>query len=76
MTAPTARQLSAGPGCAGADPELFFPLPGQSGNPAKAICGTCPVRARCLELALDRDERFGIWGGVDLATEHRTARSA
>ncbi len=31
---------------------------------AKAICASCVVRDRCLEQALGRDERFGIWGGL------------
>lgn len=32
---------------------------------AKAICRVCPVRVRCLEGALARGERWGIWGGLD-----------
>ena len=73
MTAPAARPLPAGPACAGADPDLFFPLPWQSADPAKAICGRCPVRAGCLARARARGERYGIWGGVDLGAEARTA---
>ena len=30
----------------------------------KAICGRCPVREACLAYALDRGERWGIWGGL------------
>lgn len=33
---------------------------------AKATCGRCPVRAQCLAYALANDERYGIWGGVDM----------
>lgn len=33
---------------------------------AKATCGRCPVRAECLAHALANDERYGIWGGVDM----------
>ncbi|WP_106538505.1 WhiB family transcriptional regulator [Haloactinopolyspora alba] len=40
---------------------------------AKAICATCPVRARCLDEALARDEQFGVWGGKD-ARERRELR--
>jgi len=31
------------------------------------ICLRCEVRAECLEKALARDERFGIWGGNEFS---------
>ena len=31
---------------------------------ALAICVTCPVRDRCLDFALEHNEREGIWGGL------------
>ena len=65
-----------GPACWGADPDLFFPLPGESADPAKAICAACAVRADCLTLARARGEQFGIWGGVDLGAAAGTARPA
>jgi WhiB family redox-sensing transcriptional regulator len=53
------------------DPDLFFPVsrPGsrryaQEAKPAKLICGGCPVRAECLEYALEAGEE-GVWGGTD-----------
>jgi Transcription factor WhiB len=72
-TVSAARVLPGGPACRGADPDLFFPLPGESAEPAKAICAVCPVRAVCLALARGRGERYGIWGGVDLGAAARTA---
>lgn len=30
---------------------------------AKVICKTCPVASDCLTYAINKDERFGIWGG-------------
>lgn len=30
---------------------------------AKALCRTCPARAVCLAGALQRRERWGVWGG-------------
>lgn len=30
---------------------------------ARVICDTCPVRAQCLNYALEHGERFGMWGG-------------
>jgi WhiB family redox-sensing transcriptional regulator len=50
--------------CAQTDPEAFFPEKGGSTRDAKKICASCEVRARCLEYALQNDERFGIWGGL------------
>lgn len=50
--------------CAQTDPEAFFPEKGGSTRDAKKICGSCEVRSRCLEYALQNDERFGIWGGL------------
>jgi len=54
--------------CRHADPELFFPE-GTAGPAlqaiaaAKQICFGCPVRARCLDWALDHPAASGIWGG-------------
>jgi hypothetical protein len=73
VTAPATRPLPDAPACAGADPDLFFPLPWQSVDPAMAICSGCPVQAVCLVRARARGERYGIWGGVDLGAEARTA---
>ena len=50
--------------CAQTDPEAFFPEKGGSTRDAKKICTSCEVRTRCLEYALENDERFGIWGGL------------
>jgi WhiB family redox-sensing transcriptional regulator len=51
--------------CREIDPELFFPERG--GVPesrwAKHVCGRCEVQALCLEYALAREEKFGVWGG-------------
>jgi len=50
--------------CAETDPEMFFPDKGESVRPAKRVCAGCEVRAECLQDALDRGERFGVWGGL------------
>lgn len=50
--------------CAQTDPESFFPEKGGSVRDAKKMCSSCEVRQDCLEAALERDERFGIWGGM------------
>ena len=41
----------------------FFPERGSSTVIAKKICSECKVRKLCLEYAVERKERFGIWGG-------------
>jgi WhiB family transcriptional regulator, redox-sensing transcriptional regulator len=31
---------------------------------AKALCAGCPVAAECLDHAMSRSDKFGIWGGM------------
>lgn len=54
--------------CKDMDPELFFPAQGHSPDEAKAACNSkCPVRERCLELALSvppDDDKHGVFGGT------------
>lgn len=51
--------------CAQTDPEIFFPEKGGSTREARRICNTiCEVKEECLEGALERKEKFGIWGGL------------
>lgn len=49
--------------CHQADPELFFSETDQGIAEAKALCGSCPVRNKCLDGALSRQEPCGVWGG-------------
>lgn len=62
--------------CAQTDPEVFFPEKGGSTRDAKKVCGSCSVRAKCLEYALSRDERFGIWGGLSERERRRLRKRA
>lgn len=55
------------------NPEIFFPLRGEAGVEAKRICARCPVKAECLQFALETDERWGVWGGTS-AFERRWLR--
>jgi WhiB family transcriptional regulator, redox-sensing transcriptional regulator len=55
--------------CRDADPELFFPVsdlgPGaRQVAEAKTVCGRCPVRARCLDYAIDNALDHGVFGGT------------
>ncbi len=55
--------------CSGLPTEDFFPV-GSTGTAldriaaAKAVCAACPVRAPCLDYALDTGQQDGIWGGL------------
>ena len=41
---------------------------------AKRVCASCSVRLDCLQYALDRRERFGIWGGLTASERQRMHR--
>lgn len=49
--------------CHSANPETFFSEAEADIKAAKALCGECPVRAKCLSGALSRQEPVGVWGG-------------
>ncbi len=53
--------------CAAADPEIFFPVSGESDAAAKQYCASCPVRDDCRDYALAAGEESGIWGGLNEA---------
>lgn len=61
----------------GCDPDLFFPenlstvMRADATRKALEICERCPVRAECLEQAIQDEEEFGIWGGM--TSEQRRA---
>lgn len=61
--------------CAQTDPEAFFPEKGGTAAPGKKVCRDCPVRAECLDYALEHDERFGVWGGLS-ERERRRLKNA
>jgi WhiB family redox-sensing transcriptional regulator len=42
----------------------FFPERGASVREAKAVCAGCPVRAECLEYAMQFNHLSGVWGGL------------
>ena len=59
--------------CAGSNPDLWVPDSEPAGDPnvqaAKRVCARCPVRAECLEDAVQHGDS-GIRGG--LTTVERT----
>ena len=52
--------------------DLFFPPDGREPTLARkareaqavAVCASCPVIGDCFDEALERNERWGIWGGL------------
>ena len=68
--------------CRDADPDLFFPEPGDRSarahvKTAKLICRSCPVGVTCLSWALATGQEAGIWGGLtedERRTRYRRSR--
>lgn len=57
--------------CSTVEKEVFFPESGWHTDDARAICARCPVAVDCLTDALERGERFGIWGGHNIGERRR-----
>jgi WhiB family transcriptional regulator, redox-sensing transcriptional regulator len=49
--------------CQTENPDLWFAEAAADVEWAKQLCRECPVRLRCLAMALDRGEPWGVWGG-------------
>lgn len=52
--------------CADYDPDIWFPewpKPNEYGL-ARQICRLCPVRKECLIESLERDDKYGMFGGL------------
>lgn len=63
--------------CRGMDPRLWHPERGDDHLGliiAKQICSICPVKQKCLDYALENNERIGVWGGTT-GRERRVIRS-
>lgn len=59
--------------CAGLDPAIFYPNDGHRPE-GLDVCNRCPVRVECLDHALTRPERHGIWGGMSERGRDRLER--
>lgn len=49
------------------DPEVFYPEAPElevKSLRAKQVCQECPVLRACRTWALERQESFGVWGGL------------
>lgn len=63
--------------CVNEDTEVFFPEEPSTRTAntlkAKALCGSCPIQAQCLEYAMENEDH-GIWGGMTAAERIAFAR--
>ncbi|HEX6353213.1 MAG TPA: WhiB family transcriptional regulator [Actinophytocola sp.] len=75
LGAPDETEWMRSSACAQTDPEAFFPERGQPNGSAKSVCQGCPVRTACLEYALARNERRGVWGGLSGRERRQLARA-
>jgi WhiB family redox-sensing transcriptional regulator len=62
--------------CTRVDNDLFFPEKGTPTKDAKKVCFGCISREACLQYALERGERFGVWGGKSERERASIRRSA
>ncbi len=60
--------------CRGIDPAEFFPSDGLGVDHARRVCDDCPVRAECLEYALEFRIEHGVWGGASERERRRILR--
>lgn len=54
----------------GVDPLWFYAERGdvRRSNRARQICAGCGIRMECLRAAVERREKYGIWGGVSFSS--------
>lgn len=66
--------------CADLAADSFYPEGGQrqvrlAYDRAREICMQCPMIERCLEYALEHEERHGMWGGATPAEREEMLRA-
>ena len=60
--------------CREAPAGTFFPSDGVGVDRARKICADCPVKAPCLEYALEFRIEHGVWGGCSERERRRILR--
>jgi WhiB family transcriptional regulator, redox-sensing transcriptional regulator len=60
--------------CLGLDATVFYPADDDEADDARAVCAQCAVRVQCLEYALERREKDGVWGGATERDRRRIIR--
>lgn len=80
MTVTTGRHLTTDDrwrdqaACLGLDPRIFYPADDEEAEVARGICEACTVQHECLEYALARREKDGVWGGATERDRRRIIR--
>ena len=60
--------------CREAPAGMFFPSDGVGVDVARRVCAGCPVKAECLEYALEYRIEHGVWGGCSERERRRILR--
>jgi len=63
--------------CYGHNNDVMYPDTNAGQKEIKKACELlCPVQTECLNSALERDERWGVWGGTTERERERIRRKA
>jgi WhiB family redox-sensing transcriptional regulator len=60
--------------CRDVHPAVFFPSDGVGVEVARKLCAECPVKAPCLEYAIENRIDHGVWGGASERERRRIIR--
>jgi len=60
--------------CRGLESAIFYPDNEDDAEAAKAVCGECGVQQLCLDYALSKREKAGVWGGATEKDRRRILR--
>ncbi|HUR78688.1 MAG TPA: WhiB family transcriptional regulator [Acidimicrobiales bacterium] len=60
--------------CREVHPAVFFPSDGVGVDVARKLCFDCPVKAPCLEYAIQNRIDHGVWGGASERERRRIIR--
>ncbi|MFY7065950.1 WhiB family transcriptional regulator [Nocardiopsis changdeensis] len=74
-SAPTVTDWRDQAACRDHDADLFFDDTKAGIAAAKAICAACSMRTDCLEYAITKPERYGVFGGMDADQRHAERRN-
>jgi len=65
------RMLGA---CRGLEAAIFYPDNEEDAEAAKTVCSECGVKQACLDYALSKREKAGVWGGATEKDRRRILR--